>query len=55
MLEFAMDLRAANDAMIKFLNKYTGELYLPGVADKEQEEVNFINNKIVPFLSQQIG
>jgi hypothetical protein len=55
MLEFATDLRTANEAQIKFFDKYTGEQYLPGVADKEREEVDFIDNRITPFLLQQIG
>jgi hypothetical protein len=54
LLELANDLREANQGQIRFVDKYTDELFLPGAADKEEEESDFLDTAVIPFLTRLI-
>jgi hypothetical protein len=53
----ANDIRKADSAQIEFVEKYAGDLFVPS-PDKalrwEREEVKFLNEEIIPFLTKII-
>ena len=52
LLELANDLKNAHEAQINFTEKYVGELFLPKGNKIENVEIEFLNEKIIPNLSQ---
>jgi hypothetical protein len=53
LIEFANDLKLAHAAQIMFYEKYQDALFIfPDVADKEIQETAFIDEKILPVLTQ---
>jgi hypothetical protein len=50
LLELAEDMKSCNQAQISFVDKYTGELFLPKAAAMEREVVGFLGKKIIPQL-----
>ncbi len=53
LIEFANDLKLAHAAQVKFYEKYQDQLFIfPDIADREIQETTFIDEKILPVLTQ---
>jgi hypothetical protein len=51
LLELVNDIKAVHQAKIDFVTKYLDELFLPKAVEIEREEIEFLNTRILPYLS----
>jgi hypothetical protein len=51
LLELVNDIKAVHQAKIDFVTKYLDELFLPRAVEIEREEIEFLNTRILPYLS----
>ena len=55
LLEIAYDLKIAHEAQINFTEKYFGELFLHKATKMERVEIKFLDQKMIPKLSQYLA